>query len=200
MNYATEDLIALLRTARVMQGITQRELGERIGSPQSYVARLEAGRTDPKLSSLVEVARALDLDLKLVPRGAVPVVDGALRAHSLGHLPGDVTSRAILASQRFLERLERLPGLDARAAGEIAGLVVELASLRYQAQDLAALQDALRPMERVLEHYEIDGVIPLHWDRRLRETRTQLQALRNSIAHAASATPRPAFGLDDDEA
>lgn len=200
MAYATDDLIALLRTARVMQGLTQRELGERIGSPQSYVARLEAGKTDPKLSSLVEVARALDLDLKLVPRSAVPVVDGALRAHSLGHLPGDATSRAIHASQRFLERLERLPGLDERVSSEVARLFVDLASLRYRAHDFAALQDALRPMERVLEHYEKDGVIPVHWERRLRDMRAQLQALRNSLAHAASAAPRPAFGLDDDDA
>jgi transcriptional regulator with XRE-family HTH domain len=42
----------LLRTERRRAGLTQRELGERTGVPQSTIARIETGQTDPRASTL----------------------------------------------------------------------------------------------------------------------------------------------------
>ncbi len=200
MSYASEDMIALLRAARLAQGLTQRELGERIGSPQSYVARLEAGGTDPRMSSLVEVARALDLDLKLVPRQAVPVVDAALRANSLDQLPGDATSRAFLTIRNFLTRLDRMPYLNEKTRGTLTSQLADLELLRYADFDYQALQAALRPMNRVLDKVEGGEAVDAHWPRRLRDTREKLESLRNMMAHARPDVPRSAFALDDDDA
>lgn len=200
MSYASDDMIALLRAARLAQGLTQRELGARVGSPQSYVARLEAGGTDPKMSSLVEIARALDLDLKLVPRQAVPVVDAALRANSLGQLPGDATSRAVMTIRNFLTRLDGLSHLDEKTRGTLVNELADLELLRYADFDYQALQAALRPMNRVLEKVEGGGTVDENWPRRLRDTREKLKNLRNLMAHARPEARRSAFALDDDDA
>lgn len=57
-----------LRAARLSKGLTQKELGQRVGLPQSHVSKIESGGVDPQLSSLIEMARALEMELVLVPR------------------------------------------------------------------------------------------------------------------------------------
>jgi transcriptional regulator with XRE-family HTH domain len=42
----------LLRTERKRARLTQRELGDRTGIPQSTIARIETGQTDPRASTL----------------------------------------------------------------------------------------------------------------------------------------------------
>ncbi len=59
-----ERLLSSLKERRRELGLTQGELGERLGRPQSAVARLESGKIkDPHLSMLFQFARALDLEL-----------------------------------------------------------------------------------------------------------------------------------------
>ncbi|THV28711.1 helix-turn-helix domain-containing protein [Glycomyces paridis] len=54
-----------LREARLRQGLSQEAVAERIGTTQSAVARLESGRTDPRLSTLVRYAEAVGADLEV---------------------------------------------------------------------------------------------------------------------------------------
>ncbi len=79
MTYANEYVIAALKTARRKKTLSQRELSARTGVPQSHVSRIESGAVDMKLSSLVELARVLDLEVMLVPRKAVPAVQAVLQ-------------------------------------------------------------------------------------------------------------------------
>lgn len=60
--------------ARRRAGLNQKALAERIGLDQSYVSKVERGAVDPQTSSLMELARALGLELMLVPRQLVPTV------------------------------------------------------------------------------------------------------------------------------
>lgn len=53
----------LLREARLRAGLTQGELGRRIGRPQSQVARWESGRVEPSLETLRKLIRACGLEL-----------------------------------------------------------------------------------------------------------------------------------------
>ena len=55
----------LIKELRVKSGISQRELGERVGTTQSAIARLEEGGVVPKLGTLQKLAEALDRDLHL---------------------------------------------------------------------------------------------------------------------------------------
>ena len=51
-----------LRNLRLRVGISQTQLAERIGTSQSQVARLEAGRQEPMLDTLDRIADALGID------------------------------------------------------------------------------------------------------------------------------------------
>jgi transcriptional regulator with XRE-family HTH domain len=55
---------------RIEQGLSQRELAERVGTTQSAIARLERGGRPPRIDTLLNIAEALDCDLvvELQPR------------------------------------------------------------------------------------------------------------------------------------
>ncbi len=59
------ELIRLLLDKRIKQGITQKELADKIGTKQSSIARLESGKYNPSLSFLNKVAKALDVKIKV---------------------------------------------------------------------------------------------------------------------------------------
>jgi ribosome-binding protein aMBF1 (putative translation factor) len=50
---------------RVEQGISQAELGRRVGMRQPHIARLEAGDHEPSLSTLSRLSRALGLEFHI---------------------------------------------------------------------------------------------------------------------------------------
>jgi transcriptional regulator with XRE-family HTH domain len=54
---------ALVREARRRSGLTQEELGRRVGTTQSAIARIERGRTEPTLHRVGELVRACGLEL-----------------------------------------------------------------------------------------------------------------------------------------
>jgi transcriptional regulator with XRE-family HTH domain len=53
----------LIKESRLRAGLTQAELGARIGKPQSVIARWERGAVDPSLETLRGVIRGCGLDL-----------------------------------------------------------------------------------------------------------------------------------------
>ncbi len=60
---------------RILKGLTQAQLAERVGTRQPSIARLENGTSVPSLSFLQKIASALDarIEVKLVPedKGAI---------------------------------------------------------------------------------------------------------------------------------
>jgi transcriptional regulator with XRE-family HTH domain len=59
-------LISQLTEARQARGFTQSALAARVGIPQSHLSKIEAGKNDIRLSTLLELTRALDLRVDLV--------------------------------------------------------------------------------------------------------------------------------------
>jgi transcriptional regulator with XRE-family HTH domain len=55
----------LLREARLRAGLTQAELGRRVGKPQSQIGRWERGEVKPSLETLRDLIRACGLELTL---------------------------------------------------------------------------------------------------------------------------------------
>lgn len=68
-----------LKAARVAKGLSQRALSQRTGIPQSHVSKIENAGADLRLTSLLTLAHALDLDLALIHRKLMPAVEGLQR-------------------------------------------------------------------------------------------------------------------------
>lgn len=56
-----------LAHVRRAQGLTQAELADKAGLSRMAVQKTESGSTDPRLSTLAVMARALGMELMLVP-------------------------------------------------------------------------------------------------------------------------------------
>jgi HTH-type transcriptional regulator / antitoxin HipB len=80
MAYRTSHLAEGLKAAREAKRLSQRALSDKVGLPQGHISKIEGGHVDPRLSSLVEMARALDLELMLVPRGLISAVESIVRS------------------------------------------------------------------------------------------------------------------------
>lgn len=60
-----------LITLREVRGLTQTQLAELAGVPQGQISRIEcATGVNPTQKTLLKLARALDADLRIVPRDA----------------------------------------------------------------------------------------------------------------------------------
>lgn len=69
---AVEELEPAYQVARlrIKRGLTQKQLANLVGTHQSSIARLESGKTEPRLSFLRRVVKALGgwLEMRIVPR------------------------------------------------------------------------------------------------------------------------------------
>ncbi len=68
-----------VENARKTASLTQEELAQRAGVSRMTVSRIEAGM-DPRLSTLQELARAMGMELMLVPRALRAEVESFLRS------------------------------------------------------------------------------------------------------------------------
>ena len=82
MVYSTENMARQLKEARLAKGLSQHALSKRAGVPQSHISKIERGGVDLRYSSLVEIARALDLEVALVPRRHLAAVRSITRTRA----------------------------------------------------------------------------------------------------------------------
>jgi transcriptional regulator with XRE-family HTH domain len=88
-------LAGVLREARAHKGLTQGALAASLGLHQRQISDLERTKVDTRLSTLQNVARALDLELVLIPRQLISTVQSLQRS-----------DRASAAASRPLYALE----------------------------------------------------------------------------------------------
>ena len=95
MPYESEDIAKALKAARINKGLSQRALSQRAGLPQAQISKIEGGAVDLRLSSLIALARALDLEPVLVPRTAVPAVQSIIRSttHQISSVSANAPTR-----------------------------------------------------------------------------------------------------------
>jgi transcriptional regulator with XRE-family HTH domain len=76
------DIIESIKDLRQTLGLSQAELGQKLGLPQSHISKIEKGGTDPRLSTVQDMARLVGAELVLVPREYLPVVEGIIRGEN----------------------------------------------------------------------------------------------------------------------
>ncbi|MDX6652465.1 MAG: hypothetical protein QOJ38_1246 [Solirubrobacterales bacterium] len=83
----------LIRRARQREGLTQAELARRLGTTQSAVARLEAGRGNPTVGTVDRALRACGHVLEPRSRRLTEEVDETLIAAQLRMTPAQRLAR-----------------------------------------------------------------------------------------------------------
>ncbi|MDE5446723.1 helix-turn-helix transcriptional regulator [Bradyrhizobium hipponense] len=76
---ATHHLGRLLRDARKQAGLTQQQVAERAGISRPRYRDIEQGDAAARANTLINVARALGMELMLIPQAMVPGVNALLR-------------------------------------------------------------------------------------------------------------------------
>lgn len=185
-----------LKAAREAKGLSQRALSDLIGMPQSHISRIEKGGVDLRLSSLVELARALDLEVTLVPRKNLSAVRSITR-------PRLSATKELESAARASKELQRLRNTIAKISHEHPA-IKELAQLQRRVTDLSRLTvptTAIDDIRRINDALKLatGGADTPH---KLAESLNQLQQLRSQLAHAQADWPqtqkrRPVYSLEE---
>ncbi|PZU71190.1 MAG: XRE family transcriptional regulator [Rhizobium sp.] len=198
MRYETQEIADRLREAREAKQLSQRELSRLAGVPQAQISRIESNSVDLRLSSLVAIASALDLEIALLPRKAVPAIKSITR---------QTTDRTVIQAPAIGKEMHRLQKairtlqIEAPTLLELDELRKAMASLQRMQIDTRFL-DNLRSLRQTIDHAKLTE----HRTGILNATNS-MRALRNQIAHFEPTSEqrnanRPAYSLDekDDDA
>ncbi|MBI3898355.1 MAG: helix-turn-helix domain-containing protein [Gammaproteobacteria bacterium] len=195
MAYTTEAIAEALKTARESKSLSQRALAKLAGVPQSHISKIESGAVDLRLSSLVEIARALDLEVMLVPRKNMSAVQSMVRSSERPAPQGAPGP----SSARELKKLQDTLGVTLHDYPAVK----ELAQLQRQARDLQRLAvrlpdlSVLRETTKALQAFK-GTAANLN---ALKHVLSDMQHLRNTLVHQVPrvGTVKPAYSLEDDD-
>jgi transcriptional regulator with XRE-family HTH domain len=192
--YKGEHIVSTLRDARETAGISQRALSTRSGLTQSHISQIERGTLEPGLATLIDLARALDLELVLVPKRLLPAVNGLLHntqaERDLSPESGNAALRDIARGERLVAKQKALYG----GSVDLDRIADSLRFLRHaplRSSDLAVVRNAMAKLNRYQASEQSRKEVT--------EIAATLQALRNRIAHGHLEGPRPAYALDEDD-
>ena len=209
-----DDITTAIRDTRKAKGLSQSDLSSRVGVPQSHISKIENGAVDLKLSSLVQIARALDLEVKLVPRKALPAVESIVR--STKGFPRDRTSQALSEIKKLERNIDNVKIIVPSAKlslsmGRVETNIQKLKALRYDTDAYVQLRKILNSISQLDESLIARTVVSgremsrnlLAKDmKKLDRAADELGRLRNSLAHrfdVADKAPRPAYGIEEDD-
>lgn len=197
MDYNIEEIVKAIKAARQDRRLSQRALSGKAGIPQGHISNIERGNVDIKLSTLIELARVLDLEVTLVPRKMVPAVQSFTRKAGHDRPDFDVTRAArneLAQINKMLKQMQTVPETIReiqqiqQAARELSNYYKLPASFIDQFREISETLRAFREGETA-----VNGI---------REAAKSIQTLRNQIVHAipkVTSTPRPAYSLDEDD-
>ena len=75
------DIGRLLKATRKTRQLTQEQVADMAGISRPRYREIEAGSRAARTTTLINITRALGLELMLVPQAMVPAVDALLRPH-----------------------------------------------------------------------------------------------------------------------
>jgi transcriptional regulator with XRE-family HTH domain len=182
-------LLSQLRDARLSKSWSQRELSERAGIPQAHISRIESGAVDPKVSTLQDLARILDLDLVLLPRTTLTAVDALVR-ESAGETD---RNRVRQVASRMYAAAETLQAMSGGQNDRLADAADGLTKL-----DLAQLPPWARK-DLLAAALAVDDAIEAQSAQALNTAIANLKThLVNAMALTSHGHMRPAYSLDDE--
>ena len=173
--------------------MSQRELSARSGLTQSHISQIERGTMEPGLASLVDVARALDLEIVLAPKKLMPAIRNILESTSAsGDMLTSDQRKLVGRCERWMAQLRKAFGTISEADSFRDSLAL-LRHLPLSAQEL----DSLKAIADHLEQWQTDPPSPQD----LRDVARTVRQLRNAAVHRDrdDAVPRSAYALDEED-
>jgi transcriptional regulator with XRE-family HTH domain len=196
MTYAGEHIIEALKAARIEKGLSQRDLSQQAGVPQSHISKIETGAVNLQLSSLIALARVLDLEVMAVPRKLVPAVQTIVRSGESGVFRQAENTRQ---AQKYLKRIQKnasrlhtVPEI-AKELVKLQWIAGELAKSRLGASELESIKAAADTLQKITSGPNTQQDI--------QRVANELRTLRNNLAHNETELPpviRPAYSLDEE--
>ena len=193
MNYKTEELALQIKQARENAALSQRDLSARSGVTQSHISQIESGKLSPGIGTMVDIGRALDMELVLVPKRLMPAVTSLIEdtpsRRGLSPETGKAALRQISRGERLVTEQKHLYGSSIEL-DRMAEYLRFLKRVSLQPDEIQTIVDAIETLDRQQS------------EDMLKQAVQRLQALRNSIAHGQAEERRPAYGLykNDDDA
>ncbi|MGH1417329.1 MAG: helix-turn-helix domain-containing protein [Hyphomicrobiaceae bacterium] len=205
MTYAIQDIIEALKSAREAAGLSQRALSDRTGVPQSHISKIESGGADIRLSSLIEIARALELEVKLVPRKSVAAVDNVVRAVR----ENKVVPTGLAEINRALDTVKDLrpvyPGLETLTKLQSSLQTIKnLNSSVSAADEWRGMLKAVRVLDDIAAAKSFASEVaelPSKKLTALEDAAKLAERIRNQLVHNVPRTrslPRPVYRLDEE--
>jgi transcriptional regulator with XRE-family HTH domain len=194
-----------IKAAREAKALSQRALAAQVGMPQSHISRIENGSVDLQVSNLIQIARALDLELIMIPRNTLPAIAALRRRPPINETPGAARNRSRLNSLRAqaIRLARRFP--QTAVLKRLPQTILELRDLPL---DLPAIEDTRLPVMleeigRVLR--ELSSCPPSATPapaliKRAESLARELRSIRDAIVHGQTSpqvTRAPAYTLDD---
>jgi transcriptional regulator with XRE-family HTH domain len=194
MNYKAEDLALQLRQARENAAMSQRDLSARSGVTQSHISQIESGKLSPGIGTMIDIGRALDLELVFIPKRSMSAVNSLIQHTPARHGLTPESGRAALS---LISRGERLVTEVKKVNGSFADLDRADEYLRFLKR-VSMQPDEIKIIASVvdlLDHYESG----MQWGVEFMQAVRQLQTLRNKIGHGRSDEPRSAYGFYEED-
>ena len=197
MSHQNEEILSTLRQAREAAGLSQRELSARTGITQAHLSKIEKGSVDPGISTLIDVARALDLEVVLVPKKLLPAINGIIRGNrdneDLSPEVGNIVHRELARAERVVAKQKALYG-SSSDLDRLADNLKFIRSAPLKSGELAVIQRATNDLVRYQASEQSRD--------KVKQIGATIQALRNQLAHPNLDPPRAAYalGAEDDDA
>lgn len=200
--YKSEQISLALKEAREKKAFSQRDLAAKSGVPQGHISKIENGAVDLRVSSLIALARVLDMELALVPRKNVAAVNSIVRSgeRQLRHLGSEalVSKKEMELLRRSVRALPEMPDYTkyAKEVGQLDSRIRELSKLKIPKTYFADLEKINKSI--------VASATSTSKSDAIKKSILQTDKLRNILAHSAVQKPdlkipKPAYSLDEDD-
>lgn len=198
MSYLNDQILKSLKKARKAKGLSQRELSAKSGVPQSHISKIESGVVDLRVSSLITLARTLDLELELVPRKTVPAVQSIIRRTINTDLM-NTQRRAQEVIDNYRETINAISNV-----GRINLPQQELDKLKINVNDISHLIPGISATQLdaiASSRIAIEEALNSGYTKEIKKALSEIGSIRNTLAHSkleSITQALPAYSLDDE--
>lgn len=210
MAYLNDQILKSLRDARQRKGFSQRELSAKSGVPQSHISKIEKGDVDLRVSSLIALARVLDLELELVPKKSLPAVKSIVRSSTNADIANTQKrfQQEIEKYKHIVASISEVPSISSGELEKLKKAMDGIVQFKPSSSAVKAIESSRKALEKAVKSsaiYQMENAVKLEALEAIRKATRNMNNLRNALVHQMPAqgnTPSsPAYSLDggDDE-